>query len=245
MKKRNPNNTATIVKNGEVTTPSEIAEFRGHALTMQTGTRAEADAAFRKIYDRYKEWLKFIILRNLNLNAETAEDLLQDVFVKVYRNINSYSAEFALSTWLHKIAVNAIIDHKRKTNVELLSIESLQTDYGSSNDENAGEALFQIKDEDADTHKAYAKAERKELVHKAISTVISSEKEKIVVNLFFMQGLSQEEIHVETKMPIGTIKALVFRAKDKLKNFLEVQSPELLTMDRTYNRRMRLSREIN
>lgn len=237
MKKRNPHNPST--------SPSEIAEFQACALTMQTGTRAEADAAFKKIYNRYKEWLKFIILRSLKLNAETAEDLLQDVFVKVYRNINSYSPEFALSTWLHKIAVNAIIDHKRKTNVEFLSIEALQTDYGSSNDENSGEAVFQIKDENADTYKAFAKEERKELVHKAIATVISSEKEKVVVNLFFMQGLSQEEIHMETKMPIGTIKALVFRAKDKLKDFLTVQSPELLTMDRKHNSRMRLSKEIN
>ena len=237
MKKRNPHTPSK--------SPAEIAEFQACALAMQTGTRTEADAAFKKIYDRYKEWLKFIILRSLKLNAETAEDLLQDVFVKVYKNIHSYSAEFALSTWLHKIAVNAIIDHKRKTNVELLSIESLQTDYGSSNDENSGEAVFQIKDENADTYKTYAKEERKELVHRAIATVISSEKEKVVVNLFFMQGLSQEEIHIETKMPIGTIKALVFRAKDKLRDFLSVQSPELLTMDRKYNRRMRLSKEIN
>lgn len=237
MKKRNPH---TPSKN-----PAEIAEFQACALAMQTGTPAEANAAFNKIHDRYREWLKYEILRSLKLNAETAEDLLQDVFTKMFKNIHSYSPEFALSTWLHKIAINAIIDHKRKTNVEFLSIEALQTDYGSSNDENSGEAVFQIKDENADTYKAYAKEERKELVHKAIATVISSEKEKVVVNLFFMQGLSQEEIHLETQMPIGTIKALVFRAKDKLRDFLTVQSPELLTMDRKYNRRMRLLKEIN
>jgi len=239
MKKRNPNNTATIVKNGEVTTNTEIAEFQACALAMQTGTKAEVDVAFKKIYNRYKEWLKFIILRSLKLNAETAEDLLQDVFVKVYRNIHTYSSDYALSTWLHKIATNAIIDHKRKTNVEFLSIEALQTDYGTSNDENAGEAVFQIKDESADTHKAYVKLERKELVQRAISSVISNEKEKVVVNLFFMQGLSQEEIHLETKLPIGTIKALVFRAKDKLKSFLVMESPDLLLMNRKYNKSLR------
>lgn len=237
MKKRNPHSPST--------SPSEIAEFQECALTMQTGTRAQAEIAFKKIHDRYKEWLKFIILRSVKLNAETVEDLLQDVFVKIFKNIHTYSPEFALSTWLHKITINAIIDHKRKTNVELLSIEALQTDYGSSNDENSGEAVFQIKDDNADTYKAFAKEERKELVHKAIATVISSEKERFVFNLFYMQGLSQEEIHIETQMPIGTIKALVFRAKDKIKEFLTVQSPDLLTMDRKYNSRMRLLKESN
>jgi len=241
MKKRNPHRSPIIAKNGETISKAEIAEFQAHALTMQTGTKAQAEAAFAKIYNRYKEWLRFIILRSLKLNAAATDDILQDVFVKVFKNIHTYSADYALSTWLHKITLNTIIDHKRKVNVEVLSIEALQTDYGSSNEDNAGEAVFQIKDESADTHKAYVTSERKELVHKAISTVISSEKEKVVVNLFFMQGLSQEEIHIQTKFPVNTIKALLFRAKDKLKTFLSTESPDLLLMDRFHNKKLQAS----
>jgi len=245
MKTKNTHRSPIIAKNGETSSKAEIAEFQACALAMQTGTPTQAAIAFEKIYNRYKEWLRFIILRSLNLNSAEAEDILQDVFVKVYRNIHKYSADYALSTWLHKITLNTIIDHKRKSNVEVLSIEGLQKDFNSSNDDgssgSAGEAVFQIKDESADTHKVYVNSERKELVHKAIATVISSEKEKVVINLFFMQGLSQEEIHVETKLPVNTIKALLFRAKDKLKAFLIAESPDLLLMNRFYNKNLKVS----
>jgi DNA-directed RNA polymerase specialized sigma24 family protein len=54
-----------------------------------------------------------------------------------------------------------------------------------------------------------------------------------------MKGLSQEEIQTETNLTVGTIKTLVFRAKDKLKSFLTAQSPDLLLMDRHYNKKIK------
>lgn len=237
MKKRNTHRKPIIVKD-VATSKAEILEFQAHALTMQTGTQAQAALAFEKIYNRYKEWMRFIILRSLKLDAASTEDVLQDVFMKVFRSINTYTSEYALSTWLHKITLNAIIDFKRRGNVEVLSIDSLHSDHGSNSDENVGISLFQLQDETADSHKIFIKEERKELVRRAISESLSNEKEKIVLNLFFMKGLSNEEIHVQTKMPIGTIKALLFRAKEKVKKYLVTESPDLLLMDRFYNKNL-------
>ena len=67
----------------------------------------------------------------------------------------------------------------------------------------------------------------------------------MVVNLFFLEGLSQEEISAQMQLSIGSIKTFIFRAKDRLRTYLVTEAPELATMDRFHGKKVELAENIN
>jgi len=77
---------------------------------------------FTELVNRYKNLVYSIILRMTKDNDE-ASDLAQDVFLKVYRNLKSYTPQFRFSTWIMRITSNHIIDHHRKKRLETVSLK--------------------------------------------------------------------------------------------------------------------------
>ncbi len=79
---------------------------------------SENPEVFAEIIDTYQEKLMRYILRTTNISPIDAENLLQDIFIKVYRYINEYDKRYSFSSWIYRIAHNMIIDNFRKNQKE-------------------------------------------------------------------------------------------------------------------------------
>jgi len=194
------------------------------AKAMQSDNKVEAQIAFNKIYKRYKSPIFYLALRFVKMNKETADDLTQEIFVKVFEKIKNYDHSVAFTTWMYKLANNHIIDFKRKEKVEVLSINVLSIHPDCSGDLDAGETPFQLEDKSADTFIGVVRNERALAVIEALNNGVKSEDAKQIIALIFLDEMSYEKVAEQVKMPLGTVKALMFRAKAEMKNYLSVES---------------------
>jgi RNA polymerase sigma-70 factor (ECF subfamily) len=196
-----------------------IAEDKLAVNKMKTGTEREKDLAFTSLYNRYSQLMLFHIMRSMKGDRMVAEDLSQEIFAKAYQNINQYDGVYAFSTWLFNIAKNHIIDTKRKTKIEVLSLENLKT--SSDDGEDTTERLFQLADSSlsGNTMDAITRNERIIAAREAIEA-IKNPKHKLVLITCEYEDLSYEEASKKLDMPLGTVKALLFRAKQEVKEFL-------------------------
>ena len=80
--------------------------------------------AFAQLVNRYKNLVYSVVLRMVN-NTEEANDLAQEIFIKLYKNLDKYQPEYKFSTWLIRISTNHIIDYRRKRKQETVSIEEI------------------------------------------------------------------------------------------------------------------------
>ncbi len=177
---------------------------------LNAETNKEKQEAFAELYKRYSETIRYYMLRNVKGYEETADDLTQDVFTKVYEKMHLYKAENAFSTWLFRIATNTLIDFKRSDKVEVLSMDSLKVN--SNSDEETTENVFQIVDNSSNVEKIIDKSERAEAVRIAIDN-IKNPKQKQAIELFFFEELSIEEIASKMDECENTVKGLIFRGK--------------------------------
>lgn len=169
-------------------------------------------AAFNKLMSRYRESIFFMVLKMVH-NRDDAEDLTMEAFGKAFNNIGNYSADFAFSTWLFKIATNNCIDHIRKKRLQTTSLEQTST-----SDE--GEITpIAIKDHNPDPEESLMKEQRAEKIRSAIEQL--SPKYRALIELRYLDELAYEEIAEKLDIPLGTVKAQLFRAKDMLYNILK------------------------
>ncbi|MBP7845898.1 MAG: RNA polymerase sigma factor [Candidatus Pacebacteria bacterium] len=209
------------IENKKAKQVEQVAFDKSCVVAMQTGTVAEASNAFNQLYKRYSKAITFEIMKFVKADKEVIEDLTQEVFIKVFEKINTYDFSVVFSTWLYKIAHNHAIDYKRKDKVEVLSVEQLSKGFG--NDEEAGELSFQLEDLNIESFHGLERKERSEMVLDAVKNGIKSADARQVITLIFLDDMSYEKVAETTKMPIGTIKALMFRAKDEMKKYLSVK----------------------
>lgn len=195
---------------------------KANAKAMQCGTKSEAQAAFNQIYKRYKNAILFEVVRLVGLDNELAKDLTQEIFIKVFEKIDQYNYSVALSTWLYSIAKNHAIDHKRRQKVEVMSVESLALEY--SGDEEVSDVSFQLEDKSANTFQDVVRKERANAVMDAINNGVKTLDAKQIVTLLFLEDMSYEKVAEHLEMPIGTIKAVMFRAKAEMKKYLTNKS---------------------
>ena len=162
---------------------------------------------------RYEAKLLNYILRISNINREDAEDILQEVFVKAYQNLNDYDLNFKFSNWIYSIAHNTTISVFRKKKVRPQTV--------SWEDEDLNNILKSTLDvEDASLQK---------LTYKHILKIINQLplKYKDVLILKFVEGKDYREISDILHKPMGTIATLINRAKKSLKQELEKEDFKL------------------
>jgi RNA polymerase sigma-70 factor (ECF subfamily) len=164
------------------------------------------ESAYKDLMEKYDRPIYFHV-RKMIKEKELVEDLVQEVFMKAFKNLPSYSNEYAFSTWLYRIATNHTIDYLRKKKLQTLSIN----DPYKTKD---GELEIQLPDETYATDKEIIKKERKKIVQDAIENL--PEKYKAVIQLRHMEELSYDEISEELDLPLGTVKAHIFRARELL-----------------------------
>ncbi len=145
-------------------------------------------------------------------DQEDAYDAAQEVFIKVFRSIDSFEEKSSFSTWIYRITVNVCNDmlRKRQRKISALSLSST-----ADGDE---EKVLEIKD-DAPTPQDTAETNETQLeVRRAISEL--SDEYKTVITLFDLEGLSYDEISSIINVPVGTVKSRLSRARSALKKNL-------------------------
>lgn len=165
----------------------------------------ENQGNFLYLLKRYEDKLMRYILRISNFSREEAEDILQDTFIKVYQNLNDFDPELKFSSWIYRITHNQVISHYRRHQArpEGYKIEL--------SDELANRLAA-----DLDTPREIDLALLRKNLEAALLNI--DEKYREVIVLKFFEGLDYREISDVLKKPIGTVGALINRAKIKLRD---------------------------
>ncbi|NBC03898.1 MAG: sigma-70 family RNA polymerase sigma factor [Bacteroidetes bacterium] len=162
--------------------------------------------AYKEIMDKYQKPLYFHVLKMVR-NHEQVEDLVQEAFMKAFKNLDTYNTHYAFSTWLYRITTNHTIDYLRKKKLKTTSMnEPVKT--------RDGEIEIQISDEQAKTDRKIIREQRKRIIHEAIENL--PEKYRVVIEMRHLQELSYQEIANQLDLPLGTVKAHIFRAREML-----------------------------
>lgn len=192
------------------------AKFSSRAqedLELVAKAKAGDQVSFSKLMSRYRDSIYFMVLKMVH-NRDDAEDLTIEAFGKAFNNIGNYSADFAFSTWLFKIATNNSIDFIRKKRLQTTSLDQkTQTEEGEI-------TPIAVKDHAPDPEESMVKEQRAAKIRAAIEQL--SPKYKTLIELRYLDELSYEEIAEKLDIPLGTVKAQLFRAKDMLYNILKV-----------------------
>ena len=167
-----------------------------------------------KAYDQltilYKDVVYSIVYRMVR-NRQEAEDLTQEAFLKAYNSIVSFNEEYAFSTWLFKIATNNCIDFFRKRKLKTYSMDETVR-YKDD------EIQQEYADPEPDVEDDLVADERTQIIRKAISELPA--KYRIVIELRHQKEHSYEQISEELDLPLGTVKARIFRAREMLNKLL-------------------------
>lgn len=164
-------------------------------------------AAFKKLLDRYKDSIFFMVLKIVH-NRNDAEDLTIEAFGKAFNNIHKYDQRYAFSTWLYKIATNASIDFIRKKRLETTSLD--KGIKGNDGDE----MTIDVESEALNPEEKLVKQQRAFSVRGNIERL--DEKYKQLIKLRYYEEYSYDEIAQELDLPLGTVKAQLYRAKELL-----------------------------
>jgi len=161
--------------------------------------------AYTELMGRYKDSVYFMLLKMVN-NSDDAEDLTIETFSKAFKRLDQYTPQFAFSTWLFKITSNHSIDFIRKKRIKAISI-----DQGYSNAD--GETyVIPVKEESFDPEESMQKDERVQRMHDVVEKL--KPRYKRLVELRYFEEKSYEEISEILELPLGTVKAQLFRARD-------------------------------
>lgn len=163
--------------------------------------------AYAELMSRYKDSIYYMLLKMVN-NRDDAEDLTIEAFGKAFRNIKQYTPDYAFSTWLFKIATNNCIDFIRKKRKMLLSI-----DRGFENEEGQ-DVTFEVKSDGPSPDDVMMKKQKVMMMKDVVEKL--KPRYRRLVELRYYQELSYEEIAEELQLPLGTVKAQLFRAREFL-----------------------------
>jgi RNA polymerase sigma-70 factor (ECF subfamily) len=155
---------------------------------------------FSTLLERYSKQVFSLIVRIAG-SREDAEELTQDVFVKVFRSIDSFRGECSFSTWLYRIAYNMAISATRKTANEFVAIdENVMDNYPDEQDEDS--------DDESDA------SLKVEYLNRALEKL--PEDERAMILLFYKEDKSMSEIAEITGLSVTNVKTKIFRIRRKL-----------------------------
>jgi RNA polymerase sigma-70 factor (ECF subfamily) len=178
---------------------------------VQKALEHNDQSAYAKLMQRYRDSIYFLVLKMVH-DPDDADDLTIEAFGKAFNNLEKYSPDFAFSTWLYKIALNNSIDFIRRKRLETLSIDE------DNENENGEGYKIDLKSATLDPEEKYIKEQRAKLMRETLEKL--NPKYKTLIELRFFEELSYEEIAEKMNLPLGTVKAQLFRAKDLLYQIL-------------------------
>jgi len=161
------------------------------------------EQAFGVLVNKYKTKV-FNLAFGLTRDREIADDLAQEVFIKVYYALEKFKFKSAFGTWLYRIAVNHIRDHLRKTKkMKHIPFEDVHKES-------------RLSEEESNRRESSREKERKiQLLHRALQTL--PKKHQIILTLRDIRGHSYEEIASILKLSPGTVDSRLHRARKMLR----------------------------
>lgn len=170
--------------------------------------------AYAELMGRYRETVFFMLLKMVN-NKDDAEDLTIEAFGKAFKRLHQYTPSFAFSTWLFKIATNNCIDflRRKKQHANTLSIDKPFAF------EDGNEITLDIRTSAPDPEENAMRKEKIKMMHDVVEKLKPRYRE--LVKLRYFEELSYEEISQRLDLPIGTVKAQLFRAREFLFNIMK------------------------
>jgi len=174
-------------------------------------------AAYSELMTRYKESIFFMLLKMVN-NREDAMDLTIETFGKAFENIEKYKPEYSFSTWLFKIGTNNCIDFIRKKKMKTVSIDET---YGEDNDDRK----YDPAEKSMNPEDTFINKQKSNLMHTFVEKLSPRYRQLVVLRYF--EEKSYEEISAQLDLPLGTIKAQLFRARDLLYNMMKRNKEKL------------------
>ena len=168
--------------------------------------------AYAELMERYRTSIYHMMLKMVN-NREDADDLTLEAFGKAFNKLSTYAPKYAFSTWLFKIATNNCIDYIRKKRLHLLSIDEPVENEGNQSFSN------NLRASTLDPEERFIKQQRVKLMRRVMSKL--SHKYRLMIELRYFEELTYDEIALELDIPLGTVKAQLFRAKEILYGLLQ------------------------
>lgn len=175
-------------------------------------TKDKDQQAFSDLMDKYKDPIYYMLLKMVN-NNDDAEDLTLEAFGKAFNRLNQYTPNFAFSTWLFKIATNNCIDFLRKKKKNVMSLDNRV----SNND--GEEYMFEIKSDGMTPEQIAMNEQKIQLMRQYVKKL--KPRYEILVEMRYFKEMSYEEISIELNLPLGTVKAQLFRAREFLYNIMK------------------------
>jgi RNA polymerase sigma-70 factor (ECF subfamily) len=181
---------------------------KGDLLLVEEARKGN-EKAFASLMNRYRDSIYYMLLKMVN-NPADAEDLTIEAFGKAFRNLDSYAPKFAFSTWLFKIATNNCVDFIRKKQLSPAPFDNLSDDLDN--------LTVNLQSDTLDPEESLINLQ--EIA--ALKDIVSQLKPryKTLIELRYYKEYSYEEISSELNLPIGTVKAQLYRAKTLLYNIL-------------------------
>lgn len=174
------------------------------------------EKAYAELMDRYKDAIYYMLLKMVN-NKSDAEDLTIEAFGKAFKNLKQYTPSYAFSTWLFKIASNNCIDFIRKKRANLISLDQAHDEPESLS--------APLQSDTPDPEEDMIKSQRMAITRQLVSKL--KPRYRTLVELRYFKEYSYEEIANELDLPIGTVKAQLFRARELLFNILKNTNPNI------------------
>lgn len=170
------------------------------------------EKAYAVLMSKYKDSIYFMMYKMVK-NVDDADDLTIEAFGKAFNRLHQYTPDFAFSTWLFRIATNNCIDFIRKKKMVTLSLDR------SIEDEEGGVMSIEIKSTNLDPEEKFIRKQKIRIMREIVDQLKPRYKELVVLRYF--RELSYEEIASETELPLGTVKAQLFRAREQLYKLMQ------------------------
>jgi len=168
--------------------------------------------AYAALMNNYRDSLYFMLLKMTN-NTNDADDLTIEAFGKAFKKLEQYSPDYAFSTWLFKIASNNCIDFMRKKKKHTFSMNN-------SPDGEEGQELANIIASDSPDPEENVMKKEKIIMMREVVEKLKPHYRKLI-ELRYFKEYSYEEIAAELELPLGTVKAQLFRAREFISNIMK------------------------
>ena len=174
------------------------------------GAIAGSGEGFEELVRRYQRPIVSYVYRMVG-DQDSALDVTQEVFIKVYNSLERYSPEYKFSTWLYRIARNAAIDHLRRNSVQTQSIEAENAD---------GSYQIQIESRGPSPEQDRERSEWRTEIESVVHCLPPAYRDLILLR--HGKDMSYDEIAEVTALPLGTVKNRLFRAREMMREiFIE------------------------
>ncbi len=193
---------------------SNLSEKAQFDIRLVERAKKNDQAAYAQLMNRYREAIYYMLLKMVS-NASDAEDLTIEAFSKAFKNLEQYTPNFAFSTWLFKIASNNCIDFIRKKRIDHISLDRETGDK----DRASNIIIAEVPDPEEDL----IKKQKAKLMRSIVTTL--KPRYRDLVELRYFKEYSYDEIADELNLPLGTVKAQLFRARELLFNILKQKNP--------------------